>query len=132
MRVSFAVGGIPPKTGTTYSPYRTDHVRMQRLRDEAFKHFKSPIPRGASICLRVRVCAGKGAGDLDNFLKAISDALQGDQHGSTAGNPAWAGVVPAPTLPIAFENDEDVDVVQLERTNPEQEGAERYEVDVWW
>lgn len=132
MRISFCVSGIPPKTTTGLSPYRTDANRMMCLRTEAAKHFEQAIARGTPIHLRARIHADKGAGDLDNYLKAICDALQGDQGGSTVGRPEWASIVPDPTKPVAFEDDADVTRIEAERFGVDPQSGERFLLEICW
>ena len=136
---TIAVVGIPPKykTQTGNSPW-TDPSQaplMRALRDAAHKVIPRPATRTSSVTLRIKVHASRSDGDLDNFLMAICDALQGDKSMPSVaqGSALWIGAVPSPDVAIGFENDDSIDEESAVRViGKEGPMPCRYEVEVSW
>ncbi len=133
MGVRFTVQGLPPKKDGANSMWRksTEVPRLKALRSVAVQAMQGVVWQSSPLCLRLRICAAIGEGDLDNFITGICDGLMGAHWNTPIIIDEWQDVPEAarPYYAIAFRDDKWIMRIVAERLVPDD--RERfYEVEL--
>ncbi|MBN1450019.1 MAG: hypothetical protein JW963_03315 [Anaerolineales bacterium] len=133
MRVSFTIGGLPPKKDGANSIWRkgVEMPRLKTLRKSASQARRGKPLAQAGVHLTLRLYAEPSDGDLDNFVAGICDGLM-TAYPRTPINDDDCKDLPLkarPRCPIAYEDDSCVAKIVAGRFPPRLEGL-RYEAKI--
>lgn len=136
MRCEVEVAGLPPKKDGASSMWNkpVERERIKRLREAVASVVGDRVaPDEASVRLTLVLCAERGAGDLDNFITGICDALQACAIRTPVEDEEWGGVDSRvhPRRCVCLSNDRSVDRIDAER-RPLEQGEPKYRMTIEW
>lgn len=111
-----------------------ERERIKRLREAVASVVGDRVaPVEASVRITLVLWAERGAGDLNNFITGICDALQACDTQTPVEDEEWGGVNSRmhPRRCVGLSNDRSVDHIKAER-RPLAQGEPRYVLTLEW
>jgi hypothetical protein len=134
-QIDFHVEGLPPKKDGASSMWGKDseRPRIQALRRAAFERFggQPPLRTDITLTLELHIAGDRiaSAGDLDNFITGVCDALMAANgvhwHSHVFAEPSWEGI--QPDHAVAIQDDAEVVAITASKL-PSTVGHDWYRV----